>query len=139
MEDFFTFGWHDQQLRMTSEMAEHGYCVFAKDVAVLGSRVGLDSRVDIAWEMLTSTHNAMALGKLLRHGRRTDQTLCPPGQSKLGLAVTSNPFARFGHLIFNSVYILSLDVILVINRSTSHLGSWIPPRSKIVSANKFIA
>ncbi|KAL8159334.1 hypothetical protein V2J09_000871 [Rumex salicifolius] len=94
VEDFFTFGWHDQQLQMISAIAEHGYCIFAKNVAALGSRIGLDCRVDIAREMLASTNNSVALGKLLRHGRRIEQLPGPSAQLQAGLTVTGNSFER---------------------------------------------
>lgn len=64
---------------MTSTMAQHGMCLYAKEISAVGSNI--ESRVDLAWEMLTSSTNTMALGKLINQEKRTIQSL-ETGSSK---------------------------------------------------------
>ncbi|KAG9149166.1 hypothetical protein Leryth_003167 [Lithospermum erythrorhizon] len=65
--------WQDDQLEIASVFAEHGICLFAKESAVLGPKMGSINCVDLAWEMLASSTNAMALGKLVsRQSTLTD-------------------------------------------------------------------
>ncbi|GAB2235229.1 hypothetical protein Droror1_Dr00027724 [Drosera rotundifolia] len=72
--DAFDVCWQDQQLRMASAIAEHGYCLQAKEAAALASNLGTEDRVDLAAEMLASTSSSMALGRLLRLNRNRSQS-----------------------------------------------------------------
>ncbi|KAA0045241.1 putative P-loop containing nucleoside triphosphate hydrolases superfamily protein [Cucumis melo var. makuwa] len=66
-EESDLFSWRGEQLQMASTIAHHGFSLIANDVATTGSHVGCGSSVDIVSEMLASTTNTAALGKLLRH------------------------------------------------------------------------
>ena len=70
------FGWCDEHVQMTSAIAQHGFCFYAKDIAAVGSKMGCESSVDIASEMLASTTNMMTLGKLIGLDMRTSKPLC---------------------------------------------------------------
>ncbi|CAK8570335.1 unnamed protein product [Lathyrus sativus] len=65
LADDATFSWYDEQMMM-STVAEHGFCFYAKRIVDAGSKFGFENRVDVASEMLASTTNIMALGKLSR-------------------------------------------------------------------------
>lgn len=65
LSDEATFGWYDEQMMM-STVAVHGFCFYAKHIADVGSKLGYGNKVDITSEMLASTSNIMALGKLSR-------------------------------------------------------------------------
>ncbi|KAA8546400.1 hypothetical protein F0562_002861 [Nyssa sinensis] len=69
------FSWYDDQLQMISTIAQHGICFYANEIAAVGSKMGSSSRVDLAWEMLASSTDTMALGKLLSQDRRTIRSL----------------------------------------------------------------
>lgn len=69
------FSWCDEQIQMTSAIAQHGFCFYAKDIAAVGSKMGCESSVDIASEMLGSTTHTMALGKLIGQEMRTSSPL----------------------------------------------------------------
>ncbi|XP_057974939.1 uncharacterized protein LOC131162458 isoform X2 [Malania oleifera] len=63
--------WYDEQLHMTSAIAQHGFCCFAKNIASSQSSLDTDHRVDLVGEMLASTSNTTALGKLVNQTTRT--------------------------------------------------------------------
>jgi hypothetical protein len=65
LSDESTFSWYDEQMMM-STVAVHGFCFYAKHIVDAGSKLGFANMVDITSEMLTSTTNIMALGKLSR-------------------------------------------------------------------------
>ncbi|KAK6939863.1 hypothetical protein RJ641_029394 [Dillenia turbinata] len=65
-ENLHEFNWQDEQLQMTSRVAEHGFCYFAKEIAALGSKMDSSDRVDLVSEMLASTSSIIGLGKLVR-------------------------------------------------------------------------
>jgi len=65
LSDEDTFSWYDEQMMM-STVAAHGFCFYSKHIEEAGSKLGFEDRVDIASEMLASTTNIMALGKLSR-------------------------------------------------------------------------
>nr|KYP55154.1 ATPase family AAA domain-containing protein 5 [Cajanus cajan] len=58
-----TCSWYHDQL-MVSTVAEHGFCFYANRIADEGSKLGCANCVDITSEMLSSTTDIMALGKL---------------------------------------------------------------------------
>ncbi|GAU30891.1 hypothetical protein TSUD_15770 [Trifolium subterraneum] len=65
LSDESTFSWYDEQMMM-STIAVHGFCFYAKHIVDVGSKLAFANRVDITSEMLASTINIMALGKLSR-------------------------------------------------------------------------
>ncbi|WJX10250.1 hypothetical protein P8452_00995 [Trifolium repens] len=65
LSDESTFSWYDEQMMM-STVAVHGFCFYAKHIVDAGSKLGFANMVDITSEMLASTTNIMALGKLSR-------------------------------------------------------------------------
>ncbi|XP_061363887.1 uncharacterized protein LOC133307395 [Gastrolobium bilobum] len=66
LSDEPTSSWYDKQILM-STVAVHGFCFYAKLIADVGSKLGYANRVDLTSEMLASTTNVMALGKLSGH------------------------------------------------------------------------
>ncbi|XP_014501576.1 uncharacterized protein LOC106762275 isoform X2 [Vigna radiata var. radiata] len=58
---------HDYCEQMMSTVAEHGFCFYAKLIADEGSKLGCANCADITSEMLASSTDIMALGKLSRH------------------------------------------------------------------------
>lgn len=71
LSDEATISWYDEQMMM-STVAIHGFCFYAKLMSDVGSKLGCENRVDLASEILASTTNVMALGKLSRQ----DHTKC---------------------------------------------------------------
>ncbi|KAJ0976030.1 hypothetical protein J5N97_017995 [Dioscorea zingiberensis] len=59
------FSWVDRQFEMGSTYAQHGFCFYTNKCATIGSIFGSQNTVDLAQEMLASSTNVMALGKLL--------------------------------------------------------------------------
>lgn len=56
--------YYDNQLEMSSVLAQHGMCFYAKEIASLESIMGCQSNLDLASEMLSSSESSVALGKL---------------------------------------------------------------------------
>ncbi|XP_057490564.1 uncharacterized protein LOC130776382 [Actinidia eriantha] len=71
-EKSHSFSWFDDQVCMTSTIAQHGICFYAKEIAVVGSNVGSVNRMDLVSEMLASSTNTMALGKLISQDTRIE-------------------------------------------------------------------
>ncbi|KAK7275661.1 hypothetical protein RIF29_16782 [Crotalaria pallida] len=67
LSDEDTISWYDEQMMM-STVAVHGFCFYAKSMSDVGSKLGYENQVDLASEILASTTNVMALGKLSRQG-----------------------------------------------------------------------
>uniref|UniRef100_A0A5B7B8E5 AAA+ ATPase domain-containing protein n=1 Tax=Davidia involucrata TaxID=16924 RepID=A0A5B7B8E5_DAVIN len=88
-EKSHAFSWHDDQLQMTSTIAQHGICFYANEIDTVGSKMGSSSRVDLAWEMLASSTNTMALGKLVSQDRRTIRSLETESPPKSGDSLKS--------------------------------------------------
>ncbi|KAM7507737.1 hypothetical protein LguiA_018190 [Lonicera macranthoides] len=97
-EKSHSFSWCEDQLQMTSTMAQHGMCLYAKEISVVGSNIDSLSRVDLAWEMLTSSTNTMALGKLVNQEKRTIQSL-ETGSSKISTLLQRERESRFGDIV----------------------------------------
>jgi hypothetical protein len=49
-----------------SSVAVHGFCFYVKLIADVGSKLGCANKIDLTSEVLASTTNTMALGKLSR-------------------------------------------------------------------------
>lgn len=56
--------FHDDQLEMSSVLAQHGLCFYFKEIASLGSITGSAISLDLTTEMLSSSVSSIALGKL---------------------------------------------------------------------------
>ena len=80
-EKSHSFSWFDDQMCMTSTIAQHGICFYAKEIAVVGSNVGSVNRMDLVSEMLTSSTNTMALGKLISQDMRIESSEMGPLKS----------------------------------------------------------
>ncbi|KAI4337809.1 hypothetical protein L6164_016181 [Bauhinia variegata] len=65
LSDEATVSWYDEQMMM-SAVAVHGSCFYAKHITDVGSQSGNENKVGLTSEMLASTTNFMALGKLSR-------------------------------------------------------------------------
>ncbi|KAJ6412671.1 hypothetical protein OIU84_005672 [Salix udensis] len=59
------FSWSDEHLQMSTTIARQGFCFYAKELASAGLKMGLGSKVDFTWEML-STASMMEFGDLVR-------------------------------------------------------------------------
>ncbi|KAJ6681665.1 P-LOOP CONTAINING NUCLEOSIDE TRIPHOSPHATE HYDROLASES SUPERFAMILY PROTEIN [Salix koriyanagi] len=59
------FSWSDEHLQMSTTIARQGFCFYAKELANAGLKMGLGSKVDFTWEML-STASMMEFGDLVR-------------------------------------------------------------------------
>ena len=57
--------WSDENLQMSSAITQQGFCFYAKEIANLGLKIGLDSKVDFTREML-STASMMEVDNLVR-------------------------------------------------------------------------
>ncbi|KAF9608432.1 hypothetical protein IFM89_009798 [Coptis chinensis] len=68
------FCWLDVQVQMTSTIAQHGLCFFAKETAAQRLNSGIRSRVDLASEMIASTTNPTVLGNLLTKNSSRNHT-----------------------------------------------------------------
>lgn len=67
--------WYDEQFEMGSTYAQHGLCFYTNRCLSLGSELGFESTLDLAQEMLASSTNVMARGKLLTQGHIASQNL----------------------------------------------------------------
>ncbi|XP_060214329.1 uncharacterized protein LOC132641368 isoform X2 [Lycium barbarum] len=75
MEESRSYSWHDDQLQISSIIAQHGVCFFANEIASLGPSTSSVYQVDLAWEMLASTNSTMALGKMVGQSREKHEDL----------------------------------------------------------------
>ncbi|XP_021284558.1 uncharacterized protein LOC110416794 isoform X2 [Herrania umbratica] len=73
-ENSDAFSWCDEQLQMVNTVSQHGFCLYAKDIDAIGSKMGLELRVDLSQEILVSSTSTMALGSLLGQGGRASRT-----------------------------------------------------------------
>lgn len=69
-EKTHSYSYYDNQLEMSSILAQHGMCYYAKEMASLQSIMGCQNNMDLASEMLSSSTNSVALGKLASQDRR---------------------------------------------------------------------
>ncbi|KAL8059670.1 hypothetical protein ABFX02_03G101700 [Erythranthe guttata] len=63
-ERMHSYSYYDNQLEMSSILAQHGMCFYAKEIASLGSVVGSTNTLDLGSEMLSFSASSVALGKL---------------------------------------------------------------------------
>ncbi|KAI3464505.1 hypothetical protein Pfo_021168 [Paulownia fortunei] len=74
-ESTHSYTYYDNQLEMSSILAQHGMCFYAKEIASLGSIMGSTNTLDLASEMLSSSASSVALGKLAgRNQRKVDRS-----------------------------------------------------------------
>lgn len=88
-ETSHSLSWYDDQLKMVSTISEHGMCLYAKHIDAASTNMVSAGRVDLAWEMLASTTNTMALGKLVSQDIKRIQNL------ELGLSKGGNLSQRY--------------------------------------------
>ncbi|XP_047963216.1 uncharacterized protein LOC125207783 isoform X1 [Salvia hispanica] len=69
-EKTHSYNYDDNQLEISSILAQHGMCYYAKEIASLQSTMGCQNNLDLASEMLSSSANSVALGKLASQNRR---------------------------------------------------------------------
>ena len=76
LSDEAAFSWYDEQMMM-STVAVHGFCFYSKCISDVGSKLGCDTknRIDLTSDMLASTTNVMALGKLSRQDHRKSMSI----------------------------------------------------------------
>ncbi|KAA8538484.1 hypothetical protein F0562_028145 [Nyssa sinensis] len=94
-----SFSWYDDQMQMTSTIAQHGICFYANEAAAIGSKMGFLSGVDLAWEMLASSTKTMALGKLVSQDRRKIRSLEMEPPPKSGTSLKSELESRLCHIV----------------------------------------
>ncbi|XP_071716016.1 uncharacterized protein [Rutidosis leptorrhynchoides] len=82
-EKSHSYSWHDDQLHMSSTFAQHGFCLYAKKTFASESK---NSKMDLAWEMLTASTNAISLGKMINQNMKMVKNL---GNKKLQNGVTA--------------------------------------------------
>ncbi|XP_052201020.1 uncharacterized protein LOC127807329 isoform X2 [Diospyros lotus] len=80
-----SFRWYDDQLWMSSTIAQHGICFYAKQIAAAGLNNGCVSRMDLASEMLACSSSTMALGKLVGQERRIESSDMRPLRSIISI------------------------------------------------------
>ncbi|KAL6525090.1 hypothetical protein OROMI_030683 [Orobanche minor] len=68
-EKTHSYTYCDNQLEMSSVLAQHGMCFYAKEIASLGSVVGSRDILNLASEMLSSSESSVAFGKLASQDR----------------------------------------------------------------------
>lgn len=66
-EKLHSYSYYDNQLEISSVLAQHGTCLYAKEITSLGSIMGSTNRLDLASEMLLNSSSSIALGKLASH------------------------------------------------------------------------
>ncbi|XP_041009916.1 uncharacterized protein LOC121254019 [Juglans microcarpa x Juglans regia] len=88
------FSWCDEQIQMTSSIAQHGFCFYAKDIAAVGSKMVSESSANLPSEMLASTTDMMALGKLIGQDMRTSRTLYVARDLKMILGPPKSDFSN---------------------------------------------
>ncbi|KAL5776969.1 hypothetical protein ACOSP7_009895 [Xanthoceras sorbifolium] len=64
-EESVAVSWCDEHLQMSSAIVQHGFCFYAKDISTIGLKMGSNAWADLTWEMINSSTNMMALGKLI--------------------------------------------------------------------------
>ncbi|KAL0351483.1 UNVERIFIED_CONTAM: ATPase family AAA domain-containing protein 5 [Sesamum calycinum] len=69
-----SYSYYDNQLDMSSIIAQHGMCFYAKEVASLG--LGFTNTSNLASDMLSSSASSVALGKLASQDQR--KNVVPP-------------------------------------------------------------
>ncbi|KAJ8424660.1 hypothetical protein Cgig2_003094 [Carnegiea gigantea] len=124
-EQTSNFGWWDKQVQMACTIAEHGYCLHARSINSLQLEMGMDNKVHLAWELLASTSNSMALGKLLRLDGSSGQNFLADGRLKGAAPTVEISLMRYGqniltclsvpiHIIDGSNPIVFLTLVSVI-------------------------
>lgn len=88
-----SLSWYDDQLKMVSTMSEHGLCLYAKHIDATSTNMVSAGRVDLAWEMLASTTNTMALGKLVSQDKKRIENL------EMGLSKSGNLSPRYTTIV----------------------------------------
>lgn len=75
IKESHSYNWHDEQLKIFSVFAQHGVCLFAKEIASQRPSTSSVHEVDLTWEMLASTNSTMALGKMVAQSRGINEGL----------------------------------------------------------------
>lgn len=80
--------YYDNQLEMSSILAQHGMCFYSKEIASLESIMGCQSNLDLVSEMLSSSESSVALGKLASQedGGQANRSSTEPAKSSIFLA-----------------------------------------------------
>lgn len=74
-EKTHSYSYYDNQLEMSSVLAQHGMCFYAKEIVSLELNMGSPNTLNLASKMLHSSSNSVALGKLAsQDGRNFDKS-----------------------------------------------------------------
>ncbi|XVF64587.1 hypothetical protein PTKIN_Ptkin09bG0180500 [Pterospermum kingtungense] len=73
-ENSDAFSWCDEEMQMVNTVSQHGFCLYAKEIDVIGSNMGFEHKVNLRQEVLASSTSTMALGRLLVHDARASKT-----------------------------------------------------------------
>ncbi|KAL6962143.1 hypothetical protein U1Q18_037097 [Sarracenia purpurea var. burkii] len=84
-EKSHSFIWYDDQMWMTSTIAEHGICFYAKEIAAAELNKCYVNRMDLSLEMLASSTSTMALGKLVSQDTRIKSSEMGPLKSVISV------------------------------------------------------
>ncbi|KAF7816861.1 ATPase family AAA domain-containing protein 5 [Senna tora] len=96
-----TFNCYDDQ--MVSTVAEHGFCFYAKHLLDMGLKLGHESSVDLASEMLASTTNITALGNLSRQGLTKCTNFCTGKELEVNNARLDLPKSTMQTSLYNVI------------------------------------
>ncbi|XP_065881912.1 uncharacterized protein [Euphorbia lathyris] len=99
-EESNAFSWCDEQLQMASTILQHGFCLYAKDIASVGSSISSDSRVDLISDVLSSVGKMKISGSL---GQDRDSKASNIGLSENGLLPNSENELNFASIIRSMV------------------------------------
>ncbi|KAL8485596.1 hypothetical protein ACS0TY_027763 [Phlomoides rotata] len=89
-EKTHSYSYYDNQLEMSSVLAQHGMCFYAKEIASLDSNLGSPNTLDLASKMLHSSSSSVALGKLANQDRRRIVYKSSTKTMKTSIFLTSN-------------------------------------------------
>ncbi|KAJ7959130.1 ATPase family AAA domain-containing protein 5 [Quillaja saponaria] len=90
-------------MQMMSTIAVHGFCFYAKRITALGSTMGCETNVDLALEMLASTTDVMALGKLSRHEMEKSWTPHAGKDIEMNQPTNDLPLSEIKPCVFNVI------------------------------------
>ncbi|KAH6782670.1 hypothetical protein C2S51_007963 [Perilla frutescens var. frutescens] len=89
-ENTHSYGYYDTQLEMSSILAQHGMCFYAREIASLESIMGCRNNLDLASEMLSSSASSAALGKLAsQDGRKANRSRTETNKNSIILSRSS--------------------------------------------------
>ncbi|WCJ44632.1 P-loop containing nucleoside triphosphate hydrolases superfamily protein [Euphorbia peplus] len=99
-EESNALSWCDEQLQMASSILQHGFCLYAKDIASVGSNISSDSSIDLISDVLSAAGKTKISGSL---GPNRDSKASNVGLSENGLLLNSENELNFASIIRSMV------------------------------------